>query len=98
MCNREEAFRSWYQATLRTLLAERYLVREPVWSQAAAIGTEHWLKQQAAGIRGARLEALPAVAGPPRLLAEAPGIYALRISDREQRHFWAARQQDGGAL
>ena len=66
-------------------------------SGAIAAGTEHWLKEQAAGIRGARLEALPAVAGPPGLLAEAPGIYALRISDREQRHFWAARQQDGRA-
>jgi putative transposase len=90
---RPEEFRRWYAATMQEVVAGVYLARQRVWSEAAAVGTREWLAGLAVGMRGAKFEVLPPGGTPTGVLAESQGIYTLRLSSRQQRDFWAARQQ-----
>ena len=44
MPGRVAEFRAWYQATLEELVRSGYRTREPMWSEAAVVGSRDWVE------------------------------------------------------
>ena len=61
-------------------------VREPWWTEAAAVGSEAWVRQVAGCLPGSRhgIERAPAAG---RESAEGAGTYLLRLSNRAREGF-----------
>jgi putative transposase len=83
-----ENFQEWYQNTLAEKLAQGYHSREAYWSEAAAIGSEAFVKRFAGRVLRGRIEAIRGIS-----ICEDEPMYTLTLSTREQKALWA-RQQD----
>lgn len=80
-------FRSWYLRTLEWECAHRYDVREPYWSEAAAVGSEAWIQTLYANMprswgRVGAIDLTDEVAGAE--VAEEDAVYTLEMSARRQ--------------
>ena len=82
-------FFPWYTKTLDEALAHEYLVREPVWSEAAAVGSASWIEGLIGPCGRGVVEALGAA---PSWLGEELQVYSLRLSTRDGRDLWARKQ------
>jgi len=87
----ESAFRRWYTATMEEMLVGGHAVREPVWSEAVAVGSRAWLERLGPGIRGATMEPLAPVAATGHV-AEDAGSYVLQAPSRARMDFWRRAQ------
>ncbi len=89
----DSQFSHWYLNTLEEKLCQKHRVRESIWSEAMAIGSENWIKTLTSGLLGARI-----IRYPPQLhdshcqVNEPPQMYGLHISKREKEHFWKKQQ------
>ncbi len=91
MPGRDSQFRDWYCGTIDEL-SRSYLVREPVWSEAAAIGDRKWIEQLAGRIAVGRrhIAEMPPVPGNVGMVYDAPGTsYALHVTRRASDAFLA---------
>jgi len=82
MPGREAEFRAWYQATVDDLMRSAYRVREPVWSESVAVGSQAWVEGLASRIIVGRKAIVPLEALSGLGVAEGNGSYALRVSRR----------------
>ena len=87
----QNQFKDWYRATLEEKLSQDYRVREPIWSEAIAVGSEKWINGLSIGLLGARI--IPYRSSSSKLLHESQPIYGLHISKREKEHFWKKQQE-----
>ncbi len=62
-------------------------MRVPYWSEAAAIGSEAFVKQLAGRATGGRIDVVPAAS-----IGEEQAMYTLTLPTRDQRALWAQRQ------
>ena len=85
----ESDFASWYTATIEQETTSGYLVREPFWSQALAVGSDRWVAGLLPKVRNARVEPVEEVAG----LQEAPATYAIYAPKRDRADFWRQRKR-----
>lgn len=95
MPEQESGFRAWYAATLERMIRERQLVREGVWSEAAAIGSRRWLTGVSAGTGGGAAASTLSLIQPPTDSGARGGepVYAIQMSERKRRHFWSDRHK-----
>jgi len=92
MPGRVAEFRTWYQATVDDLARSAYRVREPVWSESVAVGSQAWVEGLASRIVIGRKSVVPLEPVPGFGVAEGTESYALQVS---RRAFDPLR--DGGA-
>ena len=64
------------------LVRSAYRVREPMWSEAAAVGGQAWVEGVAERILVGRRAVGPVAAPPAAAVAEEEATYALRVSRR----------------
>ncbi len=84
-CVTETQFREWYEATVRLECARRGGVREPHWTEAAAVGGREWIAALASRlpVSWRTVEPVPPSAA-EGTVAEAAGTYALHVSTRRR--------------
>ena len=82
------AFCSWYEATVQARILEAYLVREPHWSEALAVGSDKWVGSLTSNVRNVRIERVHE----SRSVAESSGVYAAYAPKRSREDFWRQRQ------
>ena len=83
------AFRQWYERTLADLCATPYCVREPVWTESAAVGSREWVEALAGRVVVGRKSIVPVIAPPETCLGEGTPSYGLRLSQRQSE--WLLR-------
>jgi len=77
-------FESWYKATVEGEVQRAYLVRQPFWSEALAVGSEEWIADLLPNVRNVRIER----ADLPDEIAEGLGTYAAYVPKRDAEAFW----------
>ena len=87
----QNQFQDCYRATLEEKLSQDCRVREPIWSEAMAAGSESWINGLSIGLLAAR--AIPYRSNLGKLFHEPQQTYGLHISKREKEHYWK-KQQD----
>jgi len=77
-------FRTWYQATVDDMASSAYRVREPVWSESVAVGSQAWVESMASRILVGRKTDVPlgALPGTGAGVAEGGVTYGLQVSRR----------------
>ena len=83
MPGRVEAFREWYGKTLAELCEGAYRVRDPVWTESAAVGSREWVESLAARVVVGRKSVVRATAPPQLEVGETAASYGLRLSRRQ---------------
>lgn len=83
------SFCSWYKATVEEEVQRAYLVRQPFWSEAVAVGSEEWVTGLLPNVRNVRIEH----ADVPQAVAEEPGVYAAYAPKRSREDFWREIQR-----
>ena len=84
-CVTEAQFRGWYEATLREECARSGRVREPYWTEAAAVGGREWIEALASRLPVSWRTVEPVPSGPAtETVAEAAGTYLLHLSARRR--------------
>ena len=82
--------KDWYKGTLKEKLSQDYRVRESIWSEAIAVGSENWINGLSVGLLASRVT--PYRSRSKNLLNESQQTYGLHISKREKEHFWKKQQ------
>jgi hypothetical protein len=59
-----ESFHAWYEATLTELCATGYRVRDPIWTECVAVGSQEWLETLAERVVVGKTAIIPAVESP----------------------------------
>jgi len=74
-------FREWYHRTLEQECTAAYHVRQPWWTEAAAVGSQNWIENLGGRLPHSWREISP-VAMPEEGVEEAARTYVLRVSGR----------------
>ena len=84
-CVTEAQFKEWYEGTLRQECARRSWVREPHWTEAAAVGGREWIAALASRLPVSwRTVELVPPSPTVGTIAEAAGTYVLHLSTRKR--------------
>ena len=83
----EQSFCSWFAATVREQCDLGYLVRDPFWSEALAVGSEEWVTGLMPNVRNVRIERVD----DRETVAEEHGLYAAYAPKRSREDFWRER-------
>lgn len=84
----DSSFCSWYEATVEEEVQRAYLVRQPFWSEAIAVGSEEWVSELLPPkMRNVRIERAV-----PRTVGEEQGVYAAYAPKRSREDLWRELQ------
>jgi hypothetical protein len=78
-----ESFQAWYEATLTELCATGYRVRDPIWTECVAVGSQEWLEPLAERVVVGKTAIIPAVESPQVTVGDGAGSYGLSVSRRQ---------------
>ncbi len=86
-----EGFRSWYEATIRETLSSYTHQREPLWTEALAVGELDWIERlkDLSGIPSLKVTALTS----NFIIKESKATYGLTGSTRHKDSFWKKQQK-----
>jgi putative transposase len=82
----DPSFVAWYRATLAEEIARGRGPRQPLWSEALAVGDRDWLDGLFPAGRSAKITLTPFADAPT--IAEGNPTYALQAPKREQQEAW----------
>ncbi|MFW5803161.1 MAG: transposase, partial [Verrucomicrobiota bacterium] len=83
-CGSWELFRDWYGRTLEQQCCPNSHPRQPLWTDAAAVGDEAWIEDLAGTLPRSwrRIEYVPASEDPIGGIGEDQGTYVMHVSKR----------------
>ncbi|MCF7855645.1 MAG: transposase [Candidatus Pacebacteria bacterium] len=84
-------FLEWYERTMQTMCESGYLCREPLWSEAAAVGSRAWIESLSGTVVTGRREIVPMGFGNSDVVPaveEGAGSYALKLSPKRRQMLW----------
>jgi putative transposase len=77
-------FQQWYQGTMQDLCASGYQAREPVWTEAAAVGSREWVEELSQAVLVGKKSVEPVAASRiDPAVGEMEASYALNLSRRQ---------------
>jgi putative transposase len=82
MPGRLTEFQAWYRETVDELVRSAYRLREPVWSETAAVGSRAWVEALASRVIVGRKAVVPLAMPSGLAVAEGESTYALQVSRR----------------
>jgi hypothetical protein len=82
----DKDFNRWYNSTIDEILEDKYLVREPFWSESTAVGTKEWVENLFPESRKVKIRTVKT--SEISNIAEDRSIYAAYLPKREKQAFW----------
>lgn len=91
-CGSWDLLRDWYLGTLEQQCRRKSHPRQPLWTEAAAVGDEDWIEDLAATLPRSwrKVEYVPATEGGIGEIGDGQGTYVMHVSKRRREGLLAA--------